>query len=201
MINEDTWHEIVTAAKEHRHELILTGPSISKKIARSGIDPALFSLQNLNYLNIHQTDLLEIPEEIGNLINLTTLVLHSNNIKHLPSSIKNLTKLKVLDCSMNLLESLPQELSELPQLTTLNFGSNLLSDLPSQAANTKLALLDLSNNKFEKFPDVCYTELVHLAEIRVNGNKIIEIPSDIHVLGALKLLDLGNNEISGKIFF
>lgn len=196
MITEDTWNEIILVAKENRHELVLSGPTISKRISSSGIDPALFNLQSLNYLNIHQTDLTEIPEQIGKLVNLTTLVLHSNNISKLPSSIKNLSKLKVLDCSRNKLDHLPQEFSELPQLTTVNLGSNLLSDLPSQAKNLKLASLDLSNNKFESFPDVCYTELVHLAEIRVNGNSVKEIPNNINVLGALKLLDLADNEIA-----
>lgn len=198
MFTEDTWQEIVTAAKENRHELILSGSTISKRISLTGIDPTLFRLENLNYLNIHQTELKELPNEIGNLVNLTTLVLHSNQLSKIPCSIKNLTKLKVFDCSRNKLEQLPNELSELPQITTINFGSNLLNDLPSQGKNLKLALLDLSNNKFDKFPDIFYGELVHLAEIRINGNLIKEIPGEIHVLGALKLLDLADNKISGK---
>ncbi|XP_033217797.1 leucine-rich repeat-containing protein 47-like [Belonocnema kinseyi] len=196
MLTEDTWNEVIVAVKENRHELILSGPTISKKISSSGIDPALFNLQNLNFLNIHQTGLQVIPEEIGKLVNLTSLVLHSNNLEKLPSSIKNLTKLKVLDCSRNKLSHLPQEISRMPQLATVNLGSNLLTDLPSQASNLKLALLDLSNNKFDHFPDVCYAELVHLAEIRVNGNLIKEIPANINVLGSLKLLDLADNKIA-----
>ncbi|XP_043478109.1 leucine-rich repeat-containing protein 47-like [Leptopilina heterotoma] len=196
MTNEESWQEIITASKENRHELILSGVEISKRISSNGLDRTLFFLENLNYLNIHQTELTELPIEIGNLINLTTLVLHSNQLKTIPCTIKKLTKLKVFDCSRNKLELLPNELSELPSITTINFSSNSLNHLPSQGKNVKLALLDLSNNKFDKFPDICYNELVHLAEVRINGNLIENIPGDIHVLIALKLFDLSDNKIS-----
>ncbi|XP_014218679.1 leucine-rich repeat-containing protein 47-like [Copidosoma floridanum] len=191
-----TWHEITQVVKENRHELVLSGADVSQKIADSGIDPALFELSGLNYLNINHTGLEIVPNGIGNLKNLTNLVLHSNAIKKLPSSIDKLSKLKVLDCSRNKLEELPTEFENLPQLMTLNLGLNLLRFLPSQVSNVKLCSLDLSNNRFEVFPDICYPELVHLAEVRVNDNLIKEIPSNICVLPLLKLLDLGNNQIS-----
>ncbi|XP_015592936.1 leucine-rich repeat-containing protein 47 [Cephus cinctus] len=196
MTSKETWAEIIQVVKDNRHELILSGAEISRKISETGLDTALFDLGSLNYLNINQTCLNEIPDGIGKLNNLTTLVLHSNKISKLPSVIRNLQKLKVLDCSRNQLEHLPQELGNLPQLTSINFSSNLLNELPSQAHNIKLSILDLSNNQFNNFPDVCYPELIHLAEIKLNGNKIKQIPSNIHVLPSLKLLDLADNHIS-----
>ncbi|XP_001606500.1 leucine-rich repeat-containing protein 47 isoform X1 [Nasonia vitripennis] len=192
----DTWYEITQVVKENRHELVLAGPDISEKIAYKGLDPTLFKLDGINYLNINQTCLEEIPKELGKLQNLTNLVLHSNAIKTLPSTIENLTKLKILDCSRNKLEEVPSELENLPQLMSLNLSLNLLSHLPSQISNVKLCLIDLSNNRFESFPDVCYSELVHLAELKLNDNIIKEIPSNICVLPSLKQLDLGNNQIS-----
>lgn len=194
----EPWYEITQVIKSNRHELVLSGAEVSEKIKREGLDPNLFKLDSINYLNINQTCLETLPDEIGNLQNLTNLVLHSNAIKKLPSKIENLTKLKVLDCSRNKLEELPTEVENLPQLMTLNLCSNLLSQLPSQISNTKLCSLDLSHNRFETFPEVCYSELTHLAEIRLNDNIIKEIPSEISVLPSLKLLDLGNNQILGK---
>jgi len=187
------------AADENRHELVLTGTSVSKLIEESGLDENLFDLHNLNYLNITQTCLRVMPDELEKLTNLTTLVLHSNEIAVLPSAIGRLTKLKVLDCSRNKLTSLPQELNNLPQLSTLNLASNQLQSIPSQNTNVKLSILDLSNNCFEVFPDVCYAELVHLSEIHVNGNQITEIPTTINQLQALKVLNLADNLISGKV--
>lgn len=194
----DTWYEITQVIKENRREIVLTGPDISEMIASSGIDPALFKLDGINYLNISHTGLEVVPDDIGNLQNITNLVLHSNAIKKLPSRIGGLSKLKVFDCSRNKLEEVPAKLENFPQLMTLNLGSNLLSHLPSQVLNIKLCSIDLSHNKFEVFPDVCHSELIHLAEIKVNDNIIKEIPSNISVLPSLKLLDLGNNQISGN---
>ncbi|KAK0163348.1 hypothetical protein PV327_007039 [Microctonus hyperodae] len=192
----DIWSEVDQVKREKRHELVLSGAEISKKIGACGLDNNIFSLDNLNFLNINQTCLKIVPDEIGMLENLTTLVLHSNAISTLPKTISNLKKLKVLDCSRNALDSLPQELSLLPQLTTINFGSNLLSEIPCQLQNTKLISIDLSNNKFQAFPDVCYAELIHLMEINLKGNEIKELPSSISVLSSLKHLNLSDNCIS-----
>jgi len=198
MISEDSWVAVKQAADENRHELVLTGTSVSELIEKSGLDESLFDLHNLNYLSITQTCLRVIPDELGKLTNLTTLVLHSNEIVALPSAIGRLTKLKVLDCSRNKLTSLPQELDNLPQLSTLNLASNQLQSIPSQNANVKLSILDLSNNHFKVFPDVCHTELVHLSEIHVNGNQITEIPTAITRLQVLKVLNIADNLISSK---
>lgn len=198
MTLDNSWHVIRTAAAENKHELVLSGPVISELIEKRGFDKSLFNLQHLNFLNITQTCLQEIPEEIEKLQNLTTLVLHSNQISKIPNTIEKLEKLKVLDCSRNKLTSLPDEIGKLPQLTTMNLSSNLLTLLPSQATNVKLSVLNLSNNKFENFPDVCYAELIHLSEIYVNGNEIKEIPTTINQLPSLKILNVADNSISGN---
>lgn len=197
-----TWDAVKQAAAENRHELVLTGASVSKLIKRTGgLDRHLFDLCHLNYLSVTQTCLYKIPDEIGLLTNLTALVLHSNEIAALSPAIGKLAKLKLLDCSRNKLAELPRELDSLPQLSTMNLASNCLCTLPSQSANTKLSVLDLSNNRFETFPDVCHAELVHLSEIRVNGNAITAIPAAIGQLQALKILNVADNAISGNSAF
>lgn len=198
MTFENSWEAVKQAADENRHELVLTGESVSRLIEKSGLDKNLFELHNLNYLCMTQTCLQKIPDEIGQLTNLTTLVLHSNQIDTLPNTIGKLIKIKLLDCSRNKLTSLPQALGNFPQLNTMNFSSNLLQSIPSQNANIKLSILDLSNNRLEIFPDVCYTELCHLSEIYVNGNQITEIPAAINRLQALKVLNIADNLISGN---
>lgn len=196
MAFEKSWNIIKQTADENKHELVLTGPSISELIAKNGLDKTLFDLQNLNYLNITHTCLQEIPEEIGKLQNLTTLVLHSNQINKLPASIEKLTKLKFLHCSQNKLTSLPDAVGNLPQLNSINFGTNLLQSIPCQIGNLKLTTLDLSNNDIKVFPDVCYTELVHLCEIYVNKNLIKDIPGEISRLQFLKVLNIADNLIT-----
>ncbi|XP_076749027.1 leucine-rich repeat-containing protein 47 [Xylocopa sonorina] len=196
MTIDDSWLVIKTAAAENKHELVLSGSAISELIEQRGFDKSLFNLQHLNYLSITHTCLNELPEEVEKLQNLATLVLHSNKISKIPNTIGRLEKLKVFDCSRNMLTSLPDEIGKLPQLTTLNLNSNLLKSLPTQINNVKLSVLDLSNNQFECFPDVCYKELVHLSEIYLNGNKIKEIPAAINQLASLKILNITDNLIS-----
>ncbi|XP_003705780.1 leucine-rich repeat-containing protein 47 [Megachile rotundata] len=196
MTMDNSWNVIKTAAAENKHELVLSGPAISELIQKRGFDKSLFNLQHLNYLKITQTCLQEIPEEIGKLLNLTNLVLYSNEISKIPDTIGKLDKLKFLDCSSNKLVSLPDEIGKLPQLTTMNLSANLLKSLPTQIGNTKLSVLNISNNQFETFPDVCYPELTHLSEIYVNGNQIKEIPAAINQLSCLKILNVADNLIS-----
>lgn len=198
MTLEDSWEVVKQAAEKNRHELVLSGTSVSELMKLSGLDKNLFNLHNLNYLSITHTCLQEVPDEIEKLANLATLVLHSNEIVTLPCAIAKLAKLKVLDCSMNKLTSLPRELGDHPHLSTINLASNLLRDVPSLTLCTKLSSLELSNNRLEAFPDVCHTELVHLFEIYVNGNQITEIPITVSRLQGLKILNIADNLISGN---
>ncbi|XP_011632700.1 leucine-rich repeat-containing protein 47-like [Pogonomyrmex barbatus] len=195
MTLEDSWEAIKQAAEKNRHELVLSGPSVSKLIETSGLDENLFNLHNLNYLNVTRTCLKEMPPDIAKLMNLTTLVLHSNELAELPSEIAKLPKLKMLDCSRNKLTCLPQELGNHPELNTLNLASNFLREIPSLNSCIKLSVLDLSNNRLESFPDICHAELTHLSEIHVNGNQITEIPFTINLLQGLKVLNVGDNSI------
>ncbi|XP_011867263.1 PREDICTED: leucine-rich repeat-containing protein 47-like [Vollenhovia emeryi] len=196
MTHEDSWEAVKQAAEKNRHELVLSGASVSKLIETSGLDRNLFDLHGLNYLSITHTRLQEVPDEIERLANLATLVLHSNEIAELPRAIAKLAKLKVLDCSRNRLASLPEELGGHPQLCTMNLASNLLRDVPSFGSCTKLTILDLSNNRLETFPDICHAELAHLSEVHFNGNRIAEIPVAINRLQGLKVLNLADNLIS-----
>ncbi|KAL0119846.1 hypothetical protein PUN28_007936 [Cardiocondyla obscurior] len=195
-MHEDSWEAVKQAAEKNRHELVLSGASVSNLIAKSGLDKNLFNLHNLNYLSITHTCLQEVPDEIEKLTNLATLVLHSNEITALPSALAKLTKLKVLDCSRNKLVSIPAELGSHPNLSTINLASNLLRNVPSYSSCVKLSILEVSNNQLETFPDVCYSELSHLSEIYANGNRITQIPVTINQLQGLKILNLADNSIS-----
>ena len=98
----------------------------------------IFELTNLEYLNLNQNNLSEIPESIislkklsvftvadnkigslpkyfGALHSLTELHLEENLITHLPESIGQLKNLKILDISDNEIAQLPESLTELTQ--------------------------------------------------------------------------------------
>ncbi|XP_065335566.1 leucine-rich repeat-containing protein 47-like [Cloeon dipterum] len=191
-----SWTEIQTAHSQNRHELVLSGADISKRIEeQKGLDPALFSLVNINYLCISETCLSSVPVDAAKLKSLTTLVLHTNKLTELPDCVGDLDKLKILDVSRNSLSALPETLTKLSNLTSINVSSNNIAQLPSFKNNLKLSILDASQNELEQFPDVVYPELAHLAEIKLKSNKITEIPRNVSSLPSLRLLDVSENLI------
>lgn len=197
------WSEIERAEKESRHELVLTGAEVSSRIDKHGLDESLFKLNGLNFLEISKTTLVEVPQRLGELSNLTNLVLCHNKLKQVPVSINKLQSLKLLDLSRNQLESIPPEMTELGALQTLNVSGNCLSDFPDVSSLCMLHIFDLSHNALEVLPEgIPSVELLHLAEIKVNGNKLKEIPTNMSELPALKILDVSDNgltEISADI--
>lgn len=189
------WPEIQTAKNENRHELILPGQKINERLVRDGLDPNLFTLVNLNYLNLSDTTLSLVPDDISKLSNLQSLVLFSNKLTEVNSKVFELEKLKVLDLSRNEIEELSADISKLCNLTTLNVSSNKLSELPSFHSNTKLTVLNAANNKIREFPKVCFGDLANLSDVQLNGNEIESIPGDVSVLPSLKSLDISLNKL------
>lgn len=185
--------QLIKVLKEGRRELILSGEEISEEIEKDGLDPSLFSAIQLNYLSIDHTKLEVLPPGIGELCNLVNLVLHTNSLKELPSQIGKLKNLKHLDVSKNNLVELPTEISNLKEIATLNVSFNRLTKIPSLKSNKKLHFLDLSYNKFEIFPDILYSDLNFLAELKLDGNKIKCIPASIRLLTSLKTLSVNKN--------
>lgn len=189
------WPEIDQAKKENKRELKLSGAEITERINASGLDKALFALDAINLLNISDTTLSILPNEISNLTNLQTLLLYGNEIVTVPETIIALDKLKVLDLSRNKLENIPNALADLPNLTTINLSNNLLVTFPSLKNSSKLTVIDLSSNRLESFPEVCFEANSHLSEIYFKENAIKEIPHNIVHLGNLKHLSLANNNV------
>lgn len=189
-----SWPEVKLAAEEHRYELVLNGSSVSERIDKYGLDRNIFQLDCLNFLQISNTKLLSLPEELGKLLNLKTLDLHRNSIEKLPASIGCLKELKNLDVSGNELQLLPAELGELTLLQTINVNCNKLTELPSIANLENLSRLDVSHNQLSELPDGIY-ELEHLAEIHASNNLISTIDANVSKLTSLKVLSLNVNKI------
>nr|XP_023025508.1 leucine-rich repeat-containing protein 47-like [Leptinotarsa decemlineata] len=188
------WPETEKAQVENRHEIVLSGKDISARIAKDGIDASIFQLVGLNYLNISETNLFHVPDEIENLINLQSLVLHSNDLKTINKNITKLSKLKMLDLSRNAIQTIPEGFADLP-LASLNLSFNELESFPSFMKNNKLTILDLSYNKLKEFPDICSEELINLSELKLIGNEIQEISNKIYLLSALKVFDISSNKV------
>lgn len=191
------WSEVEAAKRENKRELKLSGVVISERLTvQSGqLDRHIFDLSTLNLLNISETSLTVLPDQISNLTNLQTLLLYGNQLEQLPAAIGSLDKLKVLDVSRNRLTSLPAEIAQLTQLATVNVSNNALESFPQLTLCAKLSVLDVSNNRLTQFPDVCTEELSNLSEVQARCNQIAQIPQDIVQLTALKCLSLVSNQV------
>lgn len=194
----ETWREIQQAQEEKRCELVFSGTYFSEKISKQGLDPAIFQVKHLNFLEISKTGLTDLPSDVGELVNLGRLVVCSNNLSSLPPEISKLQKLKFLDVSHNAIAELPSELSKLCDLQSLNVSSNQLTSLPDVSNMIKLVTLNIAFNQFTALPQsVCDSKLIHFTDLIANNNEITEISPNIELLTSLKVFNLAENRLVG----
>lgn len=192
-----TWEEVSKAKADNRRELVLSGKLLTARIEEAGgtVDPALFSLSGLNFLDLNSSPaLISVPVALGGLTNLTTLMLNRNALTELPGpALAKLTKLKVVDVSGNKLTSLPAELTSMNTLSTLNASMNALTSIEPLSAMTALSHINLSSNQLEDMAFLCHTSLALLAEVNLSKNKIAVLEPSISSLAALKNFDMSEN--------
>ncbi|PWA37929.1 cGMP-dependent kinase [Artemisia annua] len=169
------------------------------------IPTTIGKLQNLQILSLYSNQFSgPIPDAIGNLSLLTKLFLNSNKLEsYIPSSLGKCKDLNGLNISYNRLSgNIPEQLLQLPSLTNfLDLSHNNLSgSIPSEIKYLKmLSGLALSYNNFSG-TITSLGECISLTKLYLSGN-IFEgiIPSSLHSLGGLEVLDISQNKLSGKI--
>ena len=154
---------------------------------------ALFGLTALNYLEISDTNLTEIPDEMSKLTNLINLALHRNHIEKVGAFFNELPKLKFFDMSFNQLSALPETLV-LEPVHTLNLSNNKLSSLGKMSSAVNLSILHLEHNELEALPEGL-DALPHLLEIHAGNNLLKSLPDNLNTFPALKLLDVSENKL------
>jgi ankyrin repeat protein len=112
----------------------------------------IFSLSNLQCLDLRNNKLDYISDQISLLKNLSVLRLDHNNISSIPNEIFDLP-LVVLTLGFNSLFSVPKSIQNLKGLTFLSFAENHIQDLPIELGNLKsLKTLHLHKNDFWRIP-------------------------------------------------
>ncbi|CAB9514359.1 leucine rich repeat [Seminavis robusta] len=170
----------------------------------------------------HSTLISTLPSEIGQLTNMKGLAFGGNLLSGIiPSEIASMNRLNQLWMTGNLLSGLPSEMGLLTALTGLGANDNSLSgSLPSEFAllqnltgmwiqgnslsgsvplefQSMTALQHLGfngNNLSGEFPII-----PNLKSIRLNGNSIKVLPSEIGLMKDLKLLHLASNQFIGPM--
>ncbi len=167
----------------------------------------LGTLVNLEVLSFGcLEELVELPEEIGNLSKLEELIIDNGNgcsmSISLPPSIGKLKNLRVLrlygaiePSDERQIESLPDTIAELRRLAFLDLGRNGLEAVPPQiAALSNLKTLRLEYNDLSKLPDFV-GDFKNLKELSLDSNgNLSDLPAPLAKLKGLKV-SMGNNSL------
>jgi hypothetical protein len=96
------------------------------------------SLRKLEYLNLSNNEIREIPKSFGLMKKLKVLDLSDNKIQIIPAEITNLNKLEELKLENNQLTCMPKQISKLNKLKLLKLNGNKLSE--DEKNNIRIAL-------------------------------------------------------------
>ncbi|OEK07350.1 hypothetical protein A8C32_18105 [Flavivirga aquatica] len=173
--------------------------------------------RNLQGLDLSNTNINELPKEIGRLNNLRTLNLSGNNLSQLPSTIRrlnlltalnlesndfhdqfppaviNLNNLRTLNLAKNTINQLPAEIGQLNNLNTLNLAENNLNQLPAEIGQlNNLRVLNLAENNLKQLP-VEIGRLNNITDLNLHLNDLEQLPAEIGQLNNLENLNISNN--------
>lgn len=152
--------------------------------------PIIFhrSASSIVHLNLSRNPMVEIPLDfMQSCTILRELRLSNMAMKKVPQSVRHSASLHRLDLSCNRIVDLDDAaLDCIPELSILKLQNNRMELLPWYFPRLRrLKALNISNDKFSKFPLVI-CEMPALLELDISFNLITELPEDIGKLTALE---------------
>lgn len=149
-------------------------------------DSTWAKFENLEYLNLKDDHLKNIPAGLGYLKKLKVLDLSGNDFKLLPQSLSKLENLEeiYLNDEKNIkLEKSLLVLKDLPNLRILHLEKDNLKSIPKSLLYfNNLEQLYLNNNRFKKVP-IEVQGLKNLKYMDLHGNKFRLDHQNIHING------------------
>ncbi|GAM18438.1 hypothetical protein SAMD00019534_016130 [Acytostelium subglobosum LB1] len=150
---------------------------------------------SLTSLNLSETGMTTMPDEIGNLTSLRILRARNNRLDSLPASIAKLTQLEELYLDCNKITQLPSEICQLTQLHILSLEENNIKQLPSDISNlTHLIELNLRKNSLDILP-ASIGQLFNLRVLNLMDNNLTSLRPTMGLLTQLTTLNLNNNPL------
>ncbi|MFD2284853.1 protein kinase [Pedobacter petrophilus] len=139
--------------------------------------------------------LTDFPIEIFTLAEtLEYLDLSDNKLSELPEDFGKLKKLKVFFCSNNDFTTYPQVLADCPLLDIVGFKANRIEYIPNAAIGANLRWLILTNNQVSVLP-TSIGKCLRMEKLMLAGNRLTALPDELQYCKSLALLRLSANEI------
>ncbi len=139
--------------------------------------------------------LTEFPEEILTLSEtLEYLDLSDNQLTELPDSIAQLEQLKIIFFARNSFTVFPEILMTFPVLSMIGFKSNYIHTVPENAFPPRLRWLVLTDNKIKKLPK-SIGDCSLLQKCALAGNLLEELPVEMANCSNLELLRISSNQL------
>ncbi|MBK5722557.1 leucine-rich repeat domain-containing protein [Dysgonomonas sp. Marseille-P4677] len=133
----------------------------------------------LEYLEISNSELQELPEFIIKQRHLYVLTLDNNKFTHIPEGISSLDSLTVLFLNDNSISEIPEFICQMKSLKSLSLSGNNISQIPECIGNLReLEYLSLYNNEIRELPE-SITDLRRLETLSLSGNPIASLPEGI----------------------
>ncbi|XP_016913236.2 protein flightless-1 isoform X1 [Apis cerana] len=155
-------------------------------------------MTGIQWLKLDETNLTEIPEEMGKLLKLEHLSLVKNKLERLYGELTELCCLRTLNIRRNNIKSsgIPAELFHLEELTTLDLSHNNLKEVPEGLERARSLLnLNLSYNHIDTIPNTLFIHLTDLLFLDLSDNKLETLPPQTRRLANLQTLNLNHNPL------
>ncbi|KAK1429708.1 hypothetical protein QVD17_11925 [Tagetes erecta] len=179
---------------------------IASNLGLSGSIPdnTIGKLTKLQFLDLSNNQITDLPSDFWSLGSLKNLNLSNNKISmNLPSNIGNFGSLEKLDLSFNnFFGKFPDSISSLTSLQVLNLSQNQFnSTVPLGIINChSLTSVDFSWNNFSGYlPDGFGSSFSKLKSLNLAGNEITGKGSDFMKLESLSYLNISKNLFQGSV--
>lgn len=160
------------------------------------ISTAARHAEHITELQLHKTDLRELPGLLPKLLNLRRLDIQNSPLRRLPDSIRHCRNLDTLILNRCSLTTLPESLGECDRLMRLSLENNRIATLPESLAQClNLRDINLSRNRFSECPTLL-ARLPWLARLYLAHNNIPEMAKMGTGYPQLKWLDIRSNRLS-----
>lgn len=162
----------------------------------ASIQPDVLKLKGIKEFYFASNGMVTIPDLSVWSATLDYLNLDNNSIRELPESMSKLTGLKWLRLNGNQIQDLPASMSTLKSLRRIYLKRNRLTAVPQAVKEwTSLEDISLDGNPITEIP-VWLVSMPNLRAVSLNDTRVSKLPDDLSAWKDLDMLSLGSCPIS-----